>query len=549
MSSLTISLLGPPEVVRDGHHLTFESGKAVALLAYLAVTGMGHRRAELAALLWPESDQQRARGALRYTLSLLKKGLGDDWLRIERQWIDLERGSRPWLDVTQFHNFLTEGQTHAHAQNEACSVCIEPLTKAAHLYRGDFLAGFSLRNSPAFDEWQFFQTENLRRDFTFVLERLTRYHAAQAEVEKAIGYARHWLKLDPLHEPIYRELMGLYAAAGQWAAAIRQYETCIQMLDEEFGVPPAAETTRLYERLRQDRATKNHAVRDNSPVISESLPRSATVSPAHNLPRQLTAFVGREQELVELIQLIENHDVRLLNIVGPGGIGKTRLALEVAATRRDRFGDGVYFVALASLSAANTIVPTVAQAIGFSFSEGREPETQLLDYLSSRQMLLLLDNVEHLLSDSNAGLPALIINLLQIAPRLKILTTSRVRLNLQVEYVYPVQGLAHPLEMMFGETIIVGGGKSPESGQIPGSDAFPTASAADTAQSGPLRPKRRGPNLPFNGRHAVSHRVSGRHDQRAGVAGHCRRNRAKPGCFKHRPAGCPHPSPQHAGRV
>ena len=458
MSNLTISLLGPPEIALDGQPLTFESRKAVALLAYLAVTGMGHRRAELAALLWPESSQQRARGALRYTLSLLKKEVGEDWLRIERQSIALQNGTPIWLDVAEFRNLLAEGQTHPHGQDEICSDCFRPLSQAVNLYRGDFLSGFSLRDSPDFDEWQFFQTEGLRRNMGFALEGLTRYYAAQAEVKTATDYAQRWLNLDPLHEPVHRELMGLYAAAGQRAAALRQYQACVRMLDEEFGLPPSAETINLHKDLHQDQATRDHGDLDATQHISPPPPPSASPLPINNLPQSLTPFVGRKQELADLLQLIENDDVRLLTILGPGGIGKTRLAIEIGNTRRVTFAHGVYFVSLASLNAANAIVPAIAQTIGFSFSEGREPEAQLLDYLSSRRVLLLLDSVEHLLSERASSLVSLISPMLQAAPGLKIVTTSRVRLNLQVEYVYPLQGLAHPIEMMFGEAILNGEG-------------------------------------------------------------------------------------------
>lgn len=456
MKNLTLSLLGPPQVTLDGLPVTFESRKAIALLAYLAVTNTDHNRAELATLLWPESDSKRARGALRYTLSLLRKELGEGWLRVEGQTVSLQGHPGFWLDVAQFHKLWAAYQAHHHPPNELCDRCLVALTEAMALYRADFMTGFSLRDSPDFDEWQFFQMESLRRGLASALERLTHYHAGQAEVEKAIAYAHRWLKLDPLHEPVHRELMGLYAAAGQWAAAMRQYEECAQMLDEEFGVSPSPETAHLYERIRGDKATGGQADWGGMGIISSSPPAPTMPAPSQNLPPQSTPFMGREKELADLAQLIENDNLRLLNIVGPGGIGKTRLALEAAAAQRDRFADGVYFVSLAPLSSADNIVPAIAEAIRLSFSEGSEPYTQLLDFLHSRQILLLLDNVEHLLAGSASSLHSFITDVLQWAPRLKVLVTSRVRLKLQAEHIYPLHGLGLPVDTIFDDVVLTG---------------------------------------------------------------------------------------------
>ncbi|NIV46292.1 MAG: protein kinase, partial [Gammaproteobacteria bacterium] len=223
-------------------------------LAYLAGSGERQSRETLAALLWPDLDQRQARAALRRSLSELNKRLGQGWLAADRESVGLDQEADIWLDVAQFQQRLAGCQTHGHAPAEVCPACLEPLTEAADLYRADFLTGFTLPDCPEFDEWQFFQTEGLRQNLASALERLIRLHSARgdpaASLETAIAYARRWLALDPLHEPAQRQLMQLYAWDGQQAAALRQYQLCVQILADELGLAPAEETTSLYEQIR-----------------------------------------------------------------------------------------------------------------------------------------------------------------------------------------------------------------------------------------------------------------------------------------------------------
>lgn len=168
--------------------------------------------------------------------------------------------------------------------------------------------------------------------------------------------------------------------------------------------------------------------------------RSLSARP-HNLPSQTAPFVGREEELAEMGKLLEDPACRLLTLVGPGGTGKTRLALQAAAEKIESFSHGVYFVSLDSVRTVEFLPFAIADMIKFTFYSRENPEVQLLNYLREKEMLLLLDNFEHLLEGT-----ALLASILQQAPKVKFLVTSRERLNLQEEWVLDLQGLKLPKE-------------------------------------------------------------------------------------------------------
>src|SRR5262249_45458324 len=156
-------------------------------------------------------------------------------------------------------------------------------------------------------------------------------------------------------------------------------------------------------------------------------------------PAQLTAFIGREAELAQLAQLLADPACRLLTIVGAGGSGKTRLAIQAARGQIGARAHGVYVVALASISSAEFLVSAIANSLSFPFNGPQDPKVQLLNYLREKELLLVLDNFEHLLD--GAGLLA---DILTSASGVKLLVTSRERLNLYGEWVYEIEGLAVP---------------------------------------------------------------------------------------------------------
>jgi len=434
MARLSLSVLGPFQAALDGEPITdFESDKVRALLAYLAVESeRPHRRETLAGLLWPERPERRARRSLNQALYNLRCAIGDrdatpPFLLATRQTLRFNGASDHQLDAATFTALLTGCETHRHRRLSVCQPCLEHLGQAVTLYRGSFLDGFSLADSPAFEEWVLLQRERFHRRVMAALGHLADAYEQRGEYEIAIRYVRRQVELDSWREEAHRGLMRLLALSGQRSAALTQYETCCAILMEELGTEPEEDTIALYER-----------VRDGADLGDLSR------GPPHNLPAFLTRFVGREAELAEIKDRLEDPGCRLLTLFGPGGIGKTRLALEAAKDQRENFEHGVYFVPLVALQSADAIAPNVAEVLDFPLYEEKTKKAdhskqQLLDYLRRKRMLLVLDNFEHLLDGVSV-----VTEMLRAAPDVKIAVTSRARLNAKCEHLFSVGGMAYP---------------------------------------------------------------------------------------------------------
>ena len=311
---------------------------------------------------------------------------------------------------------------HPHRRLADCPACLAQLEEAVALYRGDFLSGFSLRDSPSFEEWVLVEREHLRRLDLEALNRLVACRAERGELELALGYAWRQVEMDPLWEHAQRQLIELLARSGRRDAALAQYQVCQRILITELGIPPEAETTVLYERIHDQKT-----------------PLAPATSRKHNLPVALTPFIGREVELDALNAGLDDPVCRMLTVSGPGGSGKTRLALEAAWRQVERFQDGAWLVELAALITPQTVPPSIAEALGFPLQKQPEPILQLKDYLRAKNLLLFLDSFERLLE--GAGM---LVELLEAAPGVKILVTSRQRLNLHGEQHFPLGGLDCP---------------------------------------------------------------------------------------------------------
>jgi DNA-binding SARP family transcriptional activator/tetratricopeptide (TPR) repeat protein len=337
-TELSLALLGPPVVRRDGAPVTFDTRKATALLALLAVTGREHSREQLADLLWPEADSARGRASLRRTLSVTAAVMGDG-LIVSRAAITLDPGLVR-VDVREFSALI--------GRPDAAS-----LERAASLYRDDFLAGFTLRGCAEFEEWQASVSEELRQALARGLQRLVAACIADGALERAAGHARRWLQLDPLHEPAHQAIIRLHGWAGQRSAAMRQYRSLVRVLDRDLAVRPLPETTRLYDDVRAGRL--------GPPPVPVAAPVSVAAPDWVAAPDSVAApvsgtavagtavagtptwpLVGRTAELATLREAWQaagsdegrggpGHSGRVVAINGQAGSGKTRLIAELRA--------------------------------------------------------------------------------------------------------------------------------------------------------------------------------------------------------------------------
>jgi DNA-binding SARP family transcriptional activator len=352
VSGLWLALLGPPRIRVGGVPIQVDTRKAIALLAYLAVTGERHGRDQLAELLWPEHDSEHARAALRRTLSALNRALGDDrpgMLQADRASVGLDPGAAE-LDLRRSEDLLAACRGHGHPPEQVCEACVAPLTEAVALHRGDFMAGFALRDAAGFEDWQLLQAERLRRGLAGALDRLVLGLAGTGAWERALEAAHRRVSLDQLHEPAHRQLMQVYAWSGQRAAALRHYRECVRVLDQELGVPPLEETTALYQAIASDSPPPVPELLKPTggggrPAAAATAPAPAPATAPAAAPAAATAaesvsypLVGRAEEWAALLEayMSARGDGRLVVVEGEAGIGKTRLAEDFLAEARRR---------------------------------------------------------------------------------------------------------------------------------------------------------------------------------------------------------------------
>jgi DNA-binding SARP family transcriptional activator/predicted ATPase len=405
-------LLGKPHITLGGQTVSgFISAKAQGLLIYLAVTGKAHTRSALANLFWDDMPDAQAAKNLRNALSNLR-ALAGPHILITRDEVALDASLPFSLDVDDFTHAIT---------NDA-----NTLQRAVELYQGDFLAGFYVKNALGFEEWALGRQATLKNMALQALHTLVTRHLEREEYAAGINYANRLLAIGPWHEETHRNLMKLLSRSGQRSAALAQYQICRQTLKTELGVEPLAETVALHERIK-----------------------AAAAPPPHNLPPQPTPFVGRAAEMAELTRFLRHPAAQLLTLTGPGGIGKTRLALQGAARAIDPsqndeqiFGDGVFFAPLVHMAdglSGESLMTALAEALRIEIQGPMQPQAQVLAFLRDKKMLLILDNFEHLANDAGQ-----LAQLLRLAPGVKAVVTSRVRLNLPEETLLEVKGLDFP---------------------------------------------------------------------------------------------------------
>lgn len=442
MATLALGLLGPPLITLNNAPLGgFESDKVRALLFYLAAeAGRPHRRLALDELLWPERPERSALLNLNQALANLRRIVGDreavvPLILATRESLQLNPAAPCAIDLAEFRALLATCAAHTHRSAASCAPCAERLARAAALYRGPFLDQFAPRGSPAFDEWAGLTREQLGRQAADALEQLAAFHERAGALSSALAAAQRHVELEPWDEAAHRRLMRLLAADGQRGAALAHYARLTETLETDLGITPEAETEALYEQIRQQEPLAGAGA---TPAPGDRQPAPSPIAPLHELPAPPTPFIGRADELALLGERLNEPGCRLLSIVGLGGCGKTRLALEAAGRYGSAFADGAHFVGLAGVSSADLLIPALAQSLGLSVNP-RQPAQSLAAALRGRELLLVLDNLEQL----RDGI-GLLGELLERTPGLSILATSRERLGLPGEWAIDLGGLDLP---------------------------------------------------------------------------------------------------------
>jgi predicted ATPase/DNA-binding SARP family transcriptional activator len=418
MPALSLTFLGRFHAEQNGESIHgFATDKSRALLAYLAVErGRPHRRENLAALLWPDQSDERARQSLRQALSHLKQALGgDEFLLISPQDIQINPHSDVWTDVGIVESLQQACKRHSHRSLEHCLPCLDRQEQLLRYYAGDFLAGFPSQNSESFEEWVMLTREHLHQYAMTAHNFLAGIYERRGDLAGSLKHIRQQIHLEPWREEAHRIAMRLLAQMGERSSALLQYQTCQRLLEKELAVSPSAETTALYEAIQKG----------NVPV-----------PPTHPVPSDTsTSFVGRAREQAELADQLANPNCRLITILGMGGAGKSRLALQVARAHHGLYRDGIFFT---SLVAVTDIRSAIAAELGFATPDAG---SRLPELLRHKQILLVLDNFEHLVEDSEQ-----LSELLSAAPDLQLIVTSRERLRLREEWVYTLDGLSYPTD-------------------------------------------------------------------------------------------------------
>ncbi len=384
--------------------------KTESLLAYLILHPEPHPREQLAALLWGDVSDDLARSSLRRALVLLRQVLGERIVLADRARIQLHPAFPLWVDAREFQ---AQAETALRSADAESGMDLD-------LYQDDLLIDFD-------DEWIAPLREHLRSLHLQVLLALAQSLRARAEYARAIDFAIRVLNRDAGNEFAHQIVMFCYAMQGKYGLALRQFERCQRALREALGIEPSPETLALAQWIKgQPAAEPSHA------------------APLTNLPAPLTSFIGREREIAELKLLLKA--TRMLTLTGAGGSGKTRLAIQVAAEvmRDDPTGrlykDGVWWADLAGLREEALVAHAIAQTLGVREMPHRSLLEALTSFLKAKQLLLILDNCEHLL-EACAQISE---TLLTHCPDLRVLATSRQSFNIAGETAWIVPSLALP---------------------------------------------------------------------------------------------------------
>lgn len=411
---LEIRLLGKFDIKDGENPINIASRPAQSLFAYLVLSaGISHRREKLAGMLWPDSFEETARSNLRHALWRIRKALpthqAAEYLLADDLTVSFNASSEFWLDADQIEK-LSENSS----AEERMAVLGE--------YQGELLPGF-------YEDWVMLAREHLSSVYEHHISRLLSLLQEQKRWLDILEWGERWIQLGHKPETAYRALMIAHAAKGDMSRVAGTYERCVKTL-KELGIDPSDQTRDLYERLKSGKEIPQPV-----PIVRE---REKPVSKRTNLPIPLTSFIGREKELSEILHMFGQN--RLVTLLGSGGVGKTRLAIQAANQLLDRFRDGIWWIDLGGLNDGLLVPREVARVMDLVDRENQPVLDLLVSQLSSKQTLLVLDNCEHLIS----ACAQLADRLLGGCENLKILATSQEALEIFGETIWHVPSLSLP---------------------------------------------------------------------------------------------------------
>ena len=429
MAGLSISVFGFPSVQWAGHPIAFATRKVQALLLYLAVEPGAQSRETLATLLWPDYDTASSKASLRQTLALLKRTFGELADTVEVSVINVTRTTLT-LDPAAMASFDLLILQRALAQLPQVSADLSVLHRAVQSYRGDFLAGFFLDDSPEFETWVSVQRERWHQQMHQVLAYLSEHYLVQQAFSEAREVARRWVAHDRWHEAAYRALMLAQWRVGDRSGAMHTYDICRQVLADELGITPEAATEAVLEQIRTSVVSE--------PVVSMPARVGGPSLSFPSLPMVLP-LIGREAEVRQVMKAVMEAPGRLITVVGPPGVGKTHLADVVLRQIAPKFAVGGWRVDLSTVATADLVLETMAQSLGCSTPEQATALERLIEAVGSQRVVVLLDNMEQVLAAAVA-----LDTLLAHCPQLVILVTSREPLRVRREHQVGLSPLVVP---------------------------------------------------------------------------------------------------------
>ena len=440
---LKVHLLGSPYIILpDGTQVKFPVDNPLIMLAYLLMTSPNkYRRDDLAAVFYPDHEDQRARQNLRQVIHRLRKMLQDDesqtpFLLIDSLNIQVNPDCVIESDISVFQKGLEYAKVHRHRRLGICHTCMKSFEDAVRLYEGDFLNGYGMRMDGPLAEWVYTVRTEYKNKALWMLSLLTQYHYLNKQYDICENDITQLYRLEPLDESALRLEMKLLVQKGNRSKALLRYHEFRRKLQQVLNTQPENETILLAQEIREgDKAPNSYLATE----IDDLLGVQPEIS-GDALPDMSTPFCGRERELEIVTDLLDSLNHRLIVLKGVMGSGKTRLVIQAALQNRTAWKDGVYYVVLKrSFTSSTDLKDALVKAMGIQSNNSIDHRKNLFSHIHNKEMLFLLDDIDEFPDESE-----LIQTLLFQHPNIKFLVTSRKHLGIRGEKVVEVGGLEFP---------------------------------------------------------------------------------------------------------